>query len=366
MVKRKIIIAANSDLCFDQRLHRIASSLSDAQYSVFLLGRSFLHSPNLTSEKFEQKRVNLWFQKGKLAYLELNIRLFINLLRVDMDALCSVDLDTLPACWLIKKLRGVKLVYDAHEYMEEVPEVFERPLTRWIWRQVALNFIPSADLAYTVSQSFVKEFKEIYKVDFGLVRNITLLQEEKSYPETGKYGSGYWVFLGAVNRGRGIEEFLEILPSTNRKLVILGTGDRFSDIKKMVADRSLEHLVVFCGKVKPQEAREIMHYAWAGINLLTHEGLSYYYSIANKFFDYLHAGIPQICIRFPEYELLNKEHEVAVLCSLNIKSLQAAAEIISNPEVQQKLRKETLIARQTWNWQKESENLIGMYKTLFS
>lgn len=364
-MNRKILIAANSDLCFDQRLQRIASTLVDAGYTVTLLGRSFPQSPPLAVEKFDQRRVSLWFQKGKLAYAELNFRLLTNLLFSKIDALCSVDLDTLPACWLIKKIRGIKLVYDAHEYMEEVPEVFERPLTRWIWSRVAKNLIPSSDLAYTVSQSLAAEFKQIYKVNFGLVRNITLLQEVPNYPKVGKLGSGYWVFLGAVNRGRGIEEFLEVLPATNRKLVILGSGDRITEIKKMISERSLDHMVTFCGKVKPQEAREIMHYAWAGINLLTNEGLSYYYSIANKFFDYLHAGIPQICIRFPEYELLNKEHEVAVLCQLNTKSLKAATELISNPEIQQKLRNETKLARQTWNWQRESENLISMYKTLF-
>lgn len=53
-----------------------------------------------------------------------------------------------------------------------------------------------------------------------------------------------------------------------------------------------------------------------GINLLTDEGLSYRYSLANKFFDYVHAGIPQICIAFPEYKKLNVEHEVALLTNL--------------------------------------------------
>ena len=30
--------------------------------------------------------------------------------------------------------------------------------------------------------------------------------------------------------------------------------------------------------------------------LLENTGLSYYYSLANKFFDYVQAGVPQLCV----------------------------------------------------------------------
>jgi hypothetical protein len=49
--------------------------------------------------------------------------------------------------------------------------------------------------------------------------------------------------------------------------------------------------------------------------LLENVGLSYYYSLANKFFDYVHAGIPQVLIDFPEYRALNDEFDVAELVS---------------------------------------------------
>lgn len=365
MVKRRIVIAANSDLVFDQRLQRISKSLTEAGYDVHLLGRSFEHSPKLSQELFGQNRLNLWFQKGKLAYVELNIRLYFSLLNLRYDALCSVDLDTLPACWLVKKMKPTLLIQDSHEYMEEVPEAFDRPITKWIWNQIAMQMLPQVDLAYTVSQSLVLEFQKVYNKEFGLIRNISVLQD--SYEsEVSPFGSGYWVFLGAVNRGRGIEEFLDVLPATNRKLVILGNGDRMDEIKKLVEERSMEHLVIFCGRVKPDEARGILANAWAGINLLTDEGLSYRYSLANKFFDYVHAGIPQICIKFSEYEILNKQHEVAVLCRLSTSSLIAATELISNPEIQLKLRLNTQKAKLSWNWQKESETLLNLYKNLFS
>ncbi|MFC7669823.1 hypothetical protein ACFQT0_22475 [Hymenobacter humi] len=63
----------------------------------------------------------------------------------------------------------------------------------------------------------------------------------------------------------------------------------------------------------PAALREVTRHAAVGIMLLENIGLSYYYSLANKFFDYVHAGIPQVLIDFPEYRALNEQFDVAEL-----------------------------------------------------
>jgi glycosyltransferase involved in cell wall biosynthesis len=363
VVKKKIAFAANSDLNFDQRLNRICASLSMAGFEVFILGRSFSNSIPLTTKSYQQARISLSFQKGKMAYIELNLRLFLYLVRKKMNALCSIDLDTLPACWLVSKLKNIPLVHDAHEYMEEVPEVYNRPVTKFFWRKIAKAFLPDVNLAYTVSHSLQEEFKFKYGKNFHLVRNISKtiqLHENHDFNRE----TGYWVFLGAVNQGRGLEEFLDVLPSTNRKLIVLGDGDKLKELKSKVEQMQMTHLVEFKGKVKPEEAAKILQKAWAGINLLRAEGLSYQYSLANKFFDYVHAGIPQICIRFPEYQKMMAEFEVGVLCDLQFDSILAATQLVSFPEKQAHFRNQALAARQIWNWEKESENLIRLWKQL--
>ena len=364
MVNQTILVAVNSDLNYDQRMQRICTSISKLGYKVFILGRSFKNSIPLGTEAYGQERISLWFQKGKPGYIELNLRLFWGLLFKKGDAIYSVDLDTLPACWLLSKIKGLMLIHDAHEYMEEVPEVYNRLLTKKIWRFIGKTFVPQTDLAFTTSQSIADVFQKIYNTEFGLIRNIAQLKEDES-PNPTLEKQGFWVFLGAVNQGRGIEEFLQILPYTNRKLVILGDGDRLSAIKKMVSEKQLDHLVDFRGKVKPDEARQILKQAWAGINLLTDEGLSYRYSLANKFFDYVHAEIPQICINFPEYKLLMEEFEVGVLCSLKAESILAASQIVSMPEKQSHFRKQAKEAKRVWNWQEESKKLEKMLEGLF-
>ena len=65
--------------------------------------------------------------------------------------------------------------------------------------------------------------------------------------------------------------------------------------------------------MRPDELKSYTQKAKLGINLVEHLGLSYYYSLSNKFFDYIHAGLPQITMNFPEYKNLNDKYQVAIL-----------------------------------------------------
>ena len=47
--------------------------------------------------------------------------------------------------------------------------------------------------------------------------------------------------------------------------------------------------------------------------LFENNGLNQYYSLANRFFDYIMAGVPQVCVDYPEYKVLNDEFEIASL-----------------------------------------------------
>ncbi len=364
---KRICIAANSDLRFDQRLQRISSALLAAGFGIEMLGRQFEGNEAMDS-KTGSHHLRLWFQKGKLAYLELNVRLLLALMFRRMDAICSVDLDTLPACWLAARLKNCMLVQDSHEYMAEVPEVTFRPLTKKMWHWVARTFLPACDLRYTVSQGLVEEFRLRYGLHFDLIRNITLLQPEEgdfSLP-AGCPQNDYLVFLGAVNRGRGLEELLEVLAERQELLVIVGEGDFSAIIREQVVRLGLEGRVFFCGKVLPEQARVILRNARAGINLLSGEGLSYRYSLANKFFDYVHACIPQICIDFPEYKKLMQVFSVGINCPLEKERIHEALNMLASEIVRKEFIEETKKARLEWNWQHESKRLVALYQDLFA
>jgi hypothetical protein len=127
--------------------------------------------------------------------------------------------------------------------------------------------------------------------------------------------------------------------------------------------------VEFKGYVLPAALRVLTAQATVGIMLLENTGLSYYYSLANKFFDYVQAGIPQLCIDFPEYRALNARHEVAELVPDLAPATLAAALARLLPGGQPGARYHQLAAncrraRAEWSWQQEEKTLVNLYRNL--
>jgi glycosyltransferase involved in cell wall biosynthesis len=315
----RLLFAVTTDLCFDQRMQRICSSLAAAGYQVLLVGWQRPASPPLTPQPYQQHRLRGWFQKGKLFYLEYNLRLLLYLLGQRAAAWCAADLDTALPVWLRARLGGQPFVYDAHELFTEVPEVVARPAVQRIWRWVEGFIVPRARLAYTVGPALARVFEQRYGRPFAVVRNVSRLRDREVVPPAllAAPPDGYILYQGALNVGRGLENLLDALPQVAGRLVICGEGDLSADLRARAEQLGLltSGQVEFRGFVLPEALREVTRHAAVGIMLLENIGLSYYYSLANKFFDYVHAGIPQVLIDFPEYRALNDEFDVAELVS---------------------------------------------------
>lgn len=350
-------------------MQRICTTLAEAGYDVTLVGRSLPQSVPLELQPFQQKRLFCFFKKGPLFYAEYNIRLFFYLLTASCDGVCSIDLDTLPAGCLATLLRGKKRIFDAHEHFTEVPEVTHRKIVKSIWGAVARVCLPFYKEAYTVGPGLASIFERLYHLPFAVVRNVPFLDKSILYSEI-KYNKNNKIILyqGALNEGRGIEALLVAMQKLEGvELWLAGEGDLSGVLRQMSQDMALGDKVRFLGFVKPKDLKAITQQAWLGVNLLENKGLSYYYSLANKFFDYVQALVPVVTMNFPEYRHLNTVHEVAIL--LDAASPEAIARAITalqhDVEQYEKLRKNAVQARQEWHWDTEKIQLLACYARLF-
>jgi hypothetical protein len=96
-------------------MKRICTSLAENGYEVTLVGFRKRNSQVLSREPYSQKRLPLFFNKGKGFYFEVNLRLFFYLLFRRMNAICAIDLDTILPCLFVSKWKGISRIYDAHE-----------------------------------------------------------------------------------------------------------------------------------------------------------------------------------------------------------------------------------------------------------
>jgi len=359
----RILCTVTNDLSYDQRMIRICTTLAEAGYAVQLIGRKRPASMPLSERPFAQKRLHCLFQKGKLFYLEYNLRLFFYLLFSRADALCAVDLDTLLPNFLISRLRHTPLVYDAHEYFTEVPELTGRPLTRWIWEQLAQSLIPRVQCAYTVAPGLAQVLSSRYGIRFGVIRNLPFRREPPPHIEPSR--PPVILYQGALNRGRGLEEaILAMHDLPEARLWLAGEGDLSQALRQLVRREKLEERVSFLGYVKPESLWALTPKATLGLNLLADMGLNYYHSLANKVFDYMQAGIPSLNPDFPEYRHLQEQWGGLILLSeLNPQAIARKIRwLLDTPQAYRQLSAACRTAAGELTWEKESEKLLAIYR----
>jgi len=353
-----------NDLVFDQRMIRICNSLAEAGYDVLLIGRNKKNSPPLLQQKFRQKRLSCFSQKGKLFYIEYNIRLFFYLLFLKTDCYCAIDLDSILPNLFASMLRKKKRVYDAHELFCEMQEIISRPAIHKIWKGIEAFAVPRFKNGYTIGGLYRAQFKEMYGVNYEIVRNATVLnQENQAAAEKEKH----LYYQGAVNEGRCFERLIPALASLEYKMLVCGSGNYFEQAKALSIQHGLENRIKFMGYLDPIELKNYTQEAYVGITLFEESGKSNYYSLGNRFFDYMHWGVPQLCVAYPEYVAINEEFEVAYLVAdTSIESLQKGIrKLMEDDAYYNGLKANCFKAREKYNWQAEEKKLIAFYKKLF-
>jgi glycosyltransferase involved in cell wall biosynthesis len=361
---KRIYFTVTNDLTFDQRMHRICNSLSGAGYEICLVGRKLNSSLPLEKKPFRQIRIRNFFNKGFIFYAEYNIRLFFLLLFHRMDVICSIDLDTILPGLIVSKLRNIIRVYDAHEYFTEMKEVRTRKNIKKMWTWIEKVSVPRYESGYTVSQGLANAFREKYNRNYKVIRNFPLMRILD--PSVKK--ERFILYHGAVNEGRGFEYLIPAIKKTMEKLVICGDGNFMNQLVTLIQKNDMQQQVELKGMVMPDELFLLAQRASLGVGLAEKDGINQYYSLANKFTDYIHAGLPQVAMDYPEYHSLNEQFEVAIL--INDLSTEGIATTISavmnNQELLERLHVNCLEARKVFNWQSEERILIQFYKNLLS
>ena len=280
-----------------------------------------------------------------------------------MDCICAIDLDTILPCYFISRLKKIKRVYDAHELFCEMKEIVTRPGIYKMWKRIERFTVPKFALGYTVNQPIAAEFTKMYGVQYEVIRNIAML---KKIDTAASKKEKFVLYQGAVNEGRSFETLIPAFKNIDAELVICGDGNFIQQAKKLVTENSLQDKIIFKGKILPAELHTIAQQAYIGVTLFDDKGLSNYYSLANRFFDYLHAGIPQLCVNYPVYSEINSQSPIALLID-DISSENIAAQLnnlLLNEVLYNGLKQNCLRVRQSLNWQQESVKLIQFYKSI--
>jgi glycosyltransferase involved in cell wall biosynthesis len=371
--KLKTAFSVTNSITHDQRVQRIAGTVSGLGCDITIIGRKVDGSSSKDDfSHFKIIRFKMVFTGGFLFYMFYNIRLFFYLLFHRYDLLVSNDLDTLLPNFLVSKIKHLPLVYDSHEYFTGVPELQTRPFVKWVWKTIEKSIFPELKYVMTVSESISRQYEKEYGVKAVVVRNCSRKTTERDRFTRGELSIMEDHLLGiiqgtGINIDRGSEELIDAVNISEKvSLLVVGSGNVLEALKEKVRVNDLSDRVKFIPAVPWPELMKYTRSADVGFSLDKDTNINYRFSLPNKIFDYFSAGIPVIAGNLPEAgRLVTTNNCGIVIPEVTVSEINKALTVLKeNRGMLADLKKNAEKASESLNWETESEIVTSFYNKI--
>jgi len=303
-----------------------------------------------------------------LKYLEWMIRIFWGTKKNKVEILHCHSLPALPVGVLLKLFLRAKLVYDAHELETETDA--ETGLRKRLSQWAESFFIRFADHVLVVSDSIADWYQKHYGIERPqVIRNIpegrldpatagVPLKEKLKVPRE----DVLFLYLGVLSPGRGIERILRVFAKTgkNRHVVFMGHG---SLAEKVREEAGIHPNIHYLPPVPPRDVLSYAVGADVGLCLIENTCLSYYFSLPNKLFEYILAGVPVLINDFPEQRKIVEAYECGWVAPEADDQLASLIDSLSSIEIGGK-KAGTAIALEHLDWRNERAKVQSTYEQL--
>ncbi len=330
----RVAMLLNNDYVNDGRVQREIQVLRDAGHEVLLLALLSDRTPRLErTGGLEIVRAPVPWVYGsggpRLPWTALRWYSHLDFLRRawdgrPLDLVQANDLDTLFPSHRLARDAGAKLLYDSHElYVDCVFQFFPedkhglkgtafRLMETWLALRGEIlerRLITQADAVTTVSNGLAGILRSRYGIPLPVViRNSPAWKKVSPTDSLRRFVNAgtedrVLLHMGLMTYGRGVETLVRsmaFLPD-RYKLVFVGWGWLQPKLQQVTESLGLSGRVFFHPPVVAEDVLDIT--ASADIGLIGTEDLSlkHRYSLPNKLFEYLIAGIPMVASRLPEH-----------------------------------------------------------------
>ena len=351
---------------------KMADAVREMGCDVTITGRKLGDCCKKNLVPFKTKRFTMLFKKGFLFYACINLRLFLYLLFNKYDILVANDLDTLLPNYLVSRLKKKPLVFDSHEHFTGVPELVNRPFIKNTWKSIERWILPRLKYVITVSDSIAEKYKSEYDISPVVIRN--LARNSESITGYTRYELGIkpedliLIFQGSgLNIDRGGEELIDAISITpGVTLFVVGSGDILDVMKQKVMENNISDRVIFIPKLSWENMMRYTKGADVGISIDKDTNLNYYFSLPNKLFEYISAGLAVITSALPEVKKMVEDNRCGIV--LNTSSPEEISRSIKilrdDRQLLYDLKKNSRIASEKINWENESKKIYSFYKNI--
>lgn len=366
-----------STLTHESRVMRITAAMAELSTfdQILLVGMNYPSLP--ARERLDAKREIIrlgpvystaqgFFGKA-LRVLSWYLTVLLHFWSQPVACINCRSLSSLPLCVVLKLVTGARLVYDTHELETETPTM--HGIRHAMARVAERLFIGFADALIVVGPAIAQWYRQHYSwTNPRVVRNLpdgslngvrgNLLREKLPIPDD----AVIFLYEGQLCPGRGIEAILDAFmrAPVDRHVVLLG----FGPYEKLIEEHSKRFQNIhFLPAVPESELRQYTMSGNIGLCLIEPTCLSYTYSLPNKLFEYLGAGVPVIASRLPDLSLIVETSGAGWLVDGTADQILMLVTSITSSEVQIRSRKAAVWSNAN-SWLQECEVLRTLYRDL--
>ena len=343
-----VVMLVRNPYTHDTRVEKEARTLRDAGHAVTVVCHAAEGLP-LTEEKDGIAVIRVPRPSGSIPGLRF-LRYASVLRRTLEDARADIlhahDSDALGPIAAAAKRVGVPFVYDAHElWLGRPPRdrgLAYRLLYRAWYGALQRRTIPKAAALITVSPPIARHLQRQYGIDrvdvvanypeyTGPVARRDLRELTDAIPPD----APIILHLGAYLPDRGLEQVVEALRDVpEAQLVLLGAGARGSEIVRHAAGVGVGERVHPLPPVPSDDVTSYAASATIGIAPILPTTLNNAYSLPNKLFQYMAAGLPVVASNLPQMrEIVEGSGAGVTVDSRDIGSLSTALrELLNDPD----------------------------------
>lgn len=295
------------------------------------------------------------------------------------DVIHANDGNTLVPAQAITRRTGARVVYDAHELWRHRNVRQDRPVAPVVEAAIESVVIRRAAGVITVSGSIADWLKRTYRLPARptLVRNAPRGEARAVDPARGRLRAlagltreeRVIAYGGRLTTSRGIEETLEAMTHLPEDVhfVLLGYGEApyLAQIDAHAARLGVAGRVHRVGAVPPAEVATALADGDVAVVYVRPICLSYEYSLPNKLFESIHAGLPIVAADLPDTGALVREHGVGRIFDLD--SPQDLARTIGAVLADgDGYRAAARAAARDLTWQHEEAALLALYRRVLA
>lgn len=279
------------------------------------------------------------------------------------DVIHANDFDVLLMVYL-SGYKKANIIFDAHEIYAKNAFINKYGFISILVELMEKHIIAKRVNAFVTVSHAAKSYytKKGYKKIPHVITNAPFLDESLALTKSSEINEV--VYQGQIVADRGYEEFVKAATIHHDKpsyYVVRGFGPQEEEIRKLIevenANVRLDEPVEVKELVKKLSESDI------GVVLTKPVSINFEYTVSNKIFECIHAGLPVILSPVIEHRFLNDKYNFGIVID-EVKPeniAKAVNKLISDNDFYDQLRHNAIEASKTLNWQNESQKLVELY-----